>query len=127
MRVPSIILLAAIALAVPAAPAAAQDGMSFSRALGFSGEFRSGHVAIHRGDGDWRRDRHRRDFRDRRDRGRSSGDVYFGYRDYQGDTLWRADGFNDWWHDRPDRAFPRWVATNYNCERQYWSGGAWRC
>ncbi len=55
------------------------------------------------------------------------GDAYFPYREYQGDTLWRSGGFNDWWHDRPDRAFPRWVRNNRNCERQWWAGGGWRC
>src|SRR5574338_872626 len=37
------------------------------------------------------------------------------------------DSFNDWWHDRPDRAFPRWIFNNQNCERMWWSGGGWRC
>lgn len=36
------------------------------------------------------------------------------------------DSYNDWWHDRPDRAYPRWV-TNGRCDRLYWSGGGWRC
>ena len=40
---------------------------------------------------------------------------------------WESDSYNDWWHDRPDRAYPRWVGTNQNCERQWWSGGGWRC
>ena len=55
------------------------------------------------------------------------GAAYFPYREYQGDTLWGADRFNDWWHDRPDRAFPRWVGNNQNCQRRWWSGGDWRC
>ncbi len=38
-----------------------------------------------------------------------------------------SDSFNDWWHDRPDRAYPRWVTHNQNCERVWWSGGGWRC
>lgn len=86
-------------------------------------------VRIHRG-ADWGRDqRGGGDFRRDRDRreGNGQGDVFFGYRDYQGDTLWRSGGFNDWWHDRPDRAFPRWVGTNQNCERMWWSGSGWRC
>jgi hypothetical protein len=40
---------------------------------------------------------------------------------------WEPSSYNDWWHDRPDRAFPRWVQGNGNCERQWWSGGVWRC
>ena len=37
------------------------------------------------------------------------------------------DSYNDWWHDRPDRSFPRWVSQNNGCERVWWSGGGWRC
>ena len=37
-----------------------------------------------------------------------------------------ADSYHDWWHDRPDRSYPRWVA-NGRCERMWWSGGGWRC
>ena len=38
----------------------------------------------------------------------------------------RSDSYNDWWHDRPDRAYPAWVRNNNPC-RPYWSGGGWRC
>lgn len=38
----------------------------------------------------------------------------------------KSDGYNDWWHDRPDRAYPAWVRNNQPC-RMYWSGGGWRC
>ncbi len=38
----------------------------------------------------------------------------------------QSDSYNDWWHDRPDRAFPRWVQSG-KCERLWWSGGGWRC
>ena len=37
-----------------------------------------------------------------------------------------SDSYNDWWHDRPDRSYPRWVATG-GCDRLWWSGGGWRC
>ena len=37
------------------------------------------------------------------------------------------DSYNDWWHDRPDRAYPRWMQNNQNCQRVWWSGGGWRC
>lgn len=68
--------------------------------------------------------RHDRD----RDRRRRHGDSILIYdRDYQGDTAWRANSYNDWWHNRPDRAFPRWMQNNENCERLWWSGGGWRC
>ena len=66
----------------------------------------------------------------RHDRRRHRG---FGYtvlivdREYQGDTAWRADSYNDWWHERPQRSYPAWMSRNQNCERMYWSGGGWRC
>ena len=72
--------------------------------------------------GDWR------DRRDRRDRRRQQGDTVLIYdRDYQGDTAWRANSYNDWWHERPERAYPRWMANNQDCQRMWWSGGGWRC
>lgn len=42
---------------------------------------------------------------------------------------WEPDSYNDWWHDRPDRAFPRWVQHNQNCtpDRMWWSGSGWHC
>jgi len=40
---------------------------------------------------------------------------------------WQSDSYNDWWHDRPDRAFPRWVQHNQDCQRVWWGGGGWRC
>ena len=64
----------------------------------------------------------------RRDRRSDDGVVFYdSYRDYQGDTAWKSDSFNDWWHDRPDRAYPRWVTANKNCERKWWAGDTLRC
>lgn len=40
---------------------------------------------------------------------------------------WESDSYNDWWHDRPDRAYPRWMQNNQNCDRMWWGGGVWRC
>ncbi|MGE5562388.1 MAG: hypothetical protein ACM3ZV_03680 [Bacillota bacterium] len=45
---------------------------------------------------------------------------------------WDSDSFNDWWHDRPDRAFPRWVQEQRaqgTCDpdRMWWSGSGWHC
>ncbi len=62
-------------------------------------------------------------------RHRGNGDVvyYDDYREYQGDTVWKSDSFNDWWHDRPDRAYPRWVTANQNCERKWFAGDTLRC
>jgi len=140
MRRVLIVFAASIAaFALPAVPASAQSGgASFSNhGAQFSGQFTRSHdVRIHRGHdgrrgfGDFRRDRRRfSDFRDDRRRDRDfRGDVFLPYRDYQGDSLWRSDSFNDWWHDRPDRAFPRWVGANRKkCERLWWSGSGWHC
>jgi len=45
---------------------------------------------------------------------------------------WDAESYNDWWHDRPDRAFPRWVQEQHargTCDpgRAWWSGSGWHC
>ncbi|HEY4070919.1 MAG TPA: hypothetical protein VGM04_05110 [Sphingomicrobium sp.] len=45
---------------------------------------------------------------------------------------WAPDSYNDWWHDRPDRAFPRWVQEQRargTCDpsRMWWSGSGWHC
>ena len=106
--------LAASAAATLTSPAGAvdPDRQAF---VGNSG------VTVHSGFGGGRHDR---DFR----RNRRSGDGVFYYdRDYQGDTAWRSDGFNDWWHDRPERAYPRWMLGNQNCERQWYQGNVLRC
>jgi len=73
-----------------------------------------------------RRDRH--DRHDRFDRRRFNGFVFIDDdRDWQGDSAQRHDSFNDWWHERPWRAYPAWVRNNQRCERLWWSGGGWRC
>jgi hypothetical protein len=68
----------------------------------------------------------------RRDRDRGSDVAYVtGY--YGGEWArwnnrsWEPSSYNDWWHDRPDRAFPRWMQSNQDCQRQWQGGGAWRC
>lgn len=86
-----------------------------SRPIGPSGPFVSGDFGRHHGD------RHHR-------RGRN--DVIatgWGWYDPDVNRSWDSDSFNDWWHDRPDRAYPRWVWHNDNCERMFWVGGGWRC
>jgi hypothetical protein len=124
---------ASLAAIVPAAPAAALDPPGTQFTAGAAG------VTVHRGrpghfgggfgdhrsyarDGDWQDGGHHR----RRHRG---GDViFFIYdREWQGDTAWRADSYNDWWHERPWRSYPRWVSSNANCERVWQGGGVWRC
>lgn len=122
MRGLVIIASGAIAIAtLPVDPVAGQriqSGQVAFAPAAPSGDLSTG-VSIHRG-----RDGHGRFGRRAHQHDR---DTYFLYREYQGDTLWGADRFNDWWHDRPDRAFPRWVGNNQYCERRWWSGGVWRC
>ena len=73
-------------------------------------------------------DHGRRDHRRHRRGGRDFGGVLLYDRDYQGDTAWRSDSFNDWWHDRPDRAYPRWMQDNAKtCDRMWYSANVLRC
>jgi hypothetical protein len=86
-----------------------------------------GRVHVHRrhiGDGDHRGDRDGFD-----DGGFSYGLGYNDYGDYDGNRQFDPDKWNDWWHNRPDRAFPRWVWNNQNCtpDRMWSSGSGWRC
>lgn len=71
----------------------------------------------------------------RHDRHRSGRGFIYTYppdfydANYDIDRSWQSDSFNDWWHDRPERAYPRWVWHNRDCsEDRMWSSGAgWRC
>lgn len=38
-----------------------------------------------------------------------------------------SDAFNDWWHDRPDRAYPAWMRGNQQCQRLWYAGSELRC
>jgi len=77
-------------------------------------------VTVHRFGGDHRDDR-------RRHHDNDGAFLYDYYREYQGDTVWRSDSFNDWWHDRPDRAYPHWMLSNQNCEKQWYQGDMLKC
>ena len=87
-------------------------------------------VRITRGPGD---DRFRgRDGDHRRHRDRDRGVFIGGYWPggewaLHNNRSWQSDSYNDWWHDRTDRSYPRWVANNANCERMWFSGSGWRC
>ena len=52
---------------------------------------------------------------------------YYDNGDFDGNRSFDPDLWNDWWHNRPDRAFPRWMQHNQDCQRLWWSGGGWRC
>ena len=47
------------------------------------------------------------------------------------DRDWAPRSGNGWWHDRPDRAYPRWVQEQrgHDCspDRMWWSGSGWHC
>ena len=60
-------------------------------------------------------------------RRRGGGGIVYYDRDYQGDSVWRSNSFNDWWHDNPERAYPRWMQNNGNCDRQWYAGDTLRC
>lgn len=133
MRARLFALAAAMAaiLLPAAAPAAGEDDTDNPFALIAAGPSHDGSgVRIHRG-GD--RDRWRN--RDRRGRGAGAvvlGPWYGGEWALYNNRSWAPDSFNDWWHDRPDRAFPRWVQEQRSSgycppERVWWSGTGWRC
>jgi hypothetical protein len=113
------------AAAVPAVPAKAQSSSSAAFAGVSSGQDGAG-VRVHRG---FRSDFTRRDRRDRRrDDDAAIGTwVDGGEWALYNNRSWEPDSYNDWWHDRPDRAYPRWMLSNQNCERKWWSGSGWKC
>jgi hypothetical protein len=48
------------------------------------------------------------------------------------DRDWAPESGNDWWNDRPDRAYPRWVQEQKmqgacDPDRMWWSGSGWHC
>ena len=46
---------------------------------------------------------------------------------YYNNREFASDSYNGWWHDRPDRAYPRWMQTNQNCDRMWYSADTLRC
>ena len=59
-----------------------------------------------------------------------SGYGYAGYSensDFDGNRSFDPDKWNDWWHDRPDRAYPRWMTRNQDCSRRWYSGDVLTC
>jgi len=110
------------AAAIPASPAEAQSSAS-AAFLGVNNDHGGAGVHVHRGHGD-RVGGHHRD--GRFDDGAINTWYEGGEWALYNNRTWEPDSYNDWWHDRPDRAFPRWV-QNGSCDRLWWSGGGWRC
>ena len=114
----ALLLSAAISLvAIPVSPVQALNPNA-----GQSDSARS--VTVHRGGGF---DNRWRDGRFRHDRGEVDLVTYGGEWALYNNRSWESDSYNDWWHDRPERAYPRWMMNNQNCARMWWSGGGWRC
>ena len=131
----SLLTAAALAAAtiLSSVPAAAEHGVAIGipnakTSVGASFVPDIGACAAHRDD--------RRSGRDGRDgRFRCFGDGW-AYADGQwaryNNRSWESDSYNDWWHDRPDRAYPRWVTEQRmrgSCDpdRMWWSGTGWHC
>lgn len=60
------------------------------------------------------------------EQGFAGGWAWYGGSTYD-DRDWAPDSGNDWWHDRPDRAFPRWMSHNEDCARQWYAGDTLSC
>ena len=122
---------AALVAALPALPAQAADRVGSVRIVDTEPHF----GANFRCDSRDRRDRHdgRRDRRDRGDCVFVGGNLgYLDYGDYDANRSFDPDKWNDWWHERPSRAYPRWVQDAHargTCEpeRMWWSGSGWHC
>jgi len=116
-------------MSVPASAEAISTASGFSSLSAFgssgSGDLRSlsGRPAGHHGrfGGD-----HRRHIRV----GDGAGFPFgFGYYDgdYDANRSFDPDRWNDWWHDRPDRAYPRWMSRNQDCAKPWYSGNVLTC
>lgn len=55
------------------------------------------------------------------------GIGYNDYGDFDGNRGFDPDKWNDWWHDRPERAYPRWMGRNQDCARRWYSGDVLTC
>ena len=126
-------LSALIALTLPAAGHAQQFDSSSTELTGrFArppslGDFCRGDLR-----GDFRRDRDRDRDRDRQHRRSACRtdvvmDWYGGEWALYNNRSWEPDSYNDWWHDRPERAYPRWMGRNQDCARRWYSGDVLTC
>lgn len=122
----------AAALAFTAAPATARHligmGIPNAKSPDFIGGQDGNRDFLRCGDRDRDRGHMRRD--------RRSDCDGFAYADGEwaryNNRSWDPDSYNDWWNDRPDRAYPRWVQEQHmrgSCDpdRMWWSGSGWHC
>jgi hypothetical protein len=127
---PALTIALAAGIAVPASSQSlAATGFGASSGFGVSsGPGLTGRPLLRRGgprfDGHHRR--HGR-FGDRDSVAWGYGGGYYDYGDYDANRSFDPDKWNDWWHDRPDRAFPRWMGRNQGCERLWYSGDVLTC
>jgi hypothetical protein len=118
-----LIAVAPAALLIPAAPGGAQNftGSGFTTVTeSHVPHVRRGPTGDHVGVAN--RHRHRHD--------RSGVLIDWGWNGdwaYFNNRTFEPDSYNDWWHDRPDRAYPHWMQTNQNCARMWYSGDTLRC
>ena len=127
---------ASIAALTVASPASAQGAAAATGFSAMSGSRSFGGVRAvpaNSRSGDLRRG-HSRHFRHIHvpDNFAAAGFGYSGYNDYgdyDANRSFDPDKWNDWWHERPERSFPRWVWNNQNCtlDRMWYSGSGWRC
>lgn len=117
--------LAAVVLSASPAEAQSRAGPGFAAGPGAQMQGDATPRA-HRDDGD--RDGHHRHRHRRLPQTVVIGDL--GWNDawalYNNRTF-EHDSYNDWWHERPHRSYPRWVHGNADCDRLWWGGGVWRC
>ena len=52
---------------------------------------------------------------------------YGDYSDFDGNRSFDPHKWNDWWHERPERAYPRWLSRNQDCARRWYSGDVLTC
>jgi hypothetical protein len=117
-----LVLSAFVAATLPAAAHAQLSGTPREPTPGLSGR-----PAFH----DFcRRDfRHDGDRRHRRSACRTDVvmDWYGGEWALYNNRSWEPESYNDWWHDRPERAYPRWMSRNQDCARRWYSGDVLTC
>lgn len=113
----------AIAIALPTGGAQAQE---------WSGHRHGAFVGVPEGSSVERRLRHdcpgdRRCGFDRRGTSDVVLDWYGGDWARWNNRTWEANSYNDWWHDRPDRAYPAWMRRNQDCMRRWYAGDTLGC